>query len=155
MAKTVAQAGRKGAPENQGGEEAQQDSVEVAKEDSAPPEEEEGTEDSTAAFIFGGVVEGVAVGASAADPPVDNQPEVDDDGYVGLRPSWSEAVKKSYIKNRDRLHSVDPKLIKGLMDFDNLCQLLELDFENELNRRFLQEKEWDDYNAAFTIAQEQ
>ncbi len=42
MAKTVAQVGRKGASGNQGGEEAQQDSVEVAKEDSAPPEEEEG-----------------------------------------------------------------------------------------------------------------
>ncbi len=143
MAKTVAEVGRKGTPENQGEEEAQQDSVEVATEDSAPPEEEEGTEDSTAAFIFGGVVEGVAVGASAADFPVDNSPVVNDDGFVGVRPSWSEAAKKSYIKNRDRLHAVDPKLIRGLVDYDNLCQLSELDFENELNRRFLQQKEWD------------
>jgi hypothetical protein len=155
MAKTVAQVGRKGTPENQGGEEAQQDSVEVANEDSAPPEEEEGTEDSTAAFIFGGVVEGVAVGASAADPPVDNQPEVDDDDYVGVRPSWSEAAKKNYLKNSTRLRSVDPKLVKGVVDFDNLCQLSEFDFERELNRRYLQQKEWDDYNAAFTIAQEE
>jgi hypothetical protein len=155
MAKTVAQVGRKGTPENQGGEEAQQDSVEVATEDSAPPEEEEGTEDTTAAFIFGGVVEGVAVGASAADPPVNNQPEVDDDDFVGVHPSWSEAVKESYCKNRDRLHAVDPKLIKGLVDFHKLCKLSELDFEVELNRRFQQQKEWDDYNAAFTIAQEE
>jgi len=155
MAKTVAQVGRKGTPENQGGEEAQQDSVEVAKEDSAPPEEEEGTEDSTAAFIFGGVVEGVAVGASAADPPVDNQPEVDDDGFVGVRPSWSEAAKKNYLKNSARLRTVDPKLVTGVVDFDNLCKLSEFDFERELNRRFLQQKEWDDYNAAFMIAQEE
>jgi hypothetical protein len=127
----------------------------VANEDSATPEDEEGTKDTTADFIFGGVVEGVAVGASAVDPPVDNPPEINDDGYVGVRPSWSEAAKKSYIKNRDRLHAVDPKLIKGLVDFDNLCQLSEFDFEVELNRRFQQQKEWDDYNAAFTIAQEQ
>jgi hypothetical protein len=53
------------------------------------------------------------------------------------------------------LRSVDPKLIKGLVDFDNLCQLSELDFENELNRRFLQQKEWDAYNAAYRIAQEE
>jgi hypothetical protein len=127
----------------------------VAKEDSAPPEEEEGTEDTTAAFIFGGVVEGVAVGASAADPPVDNQPEVDDDDFVGVHPSWSEAVKESYVKNRSRLHAVDPKLVKGLIDFHNLCKLSELDFEVEINHCFQQQKEWDDYNAAFTIAQEQ
>jgi hypothetical protein len=155
MARTVAQVGRKGAPGNQGGEEAQQDSVKVANEDSATPEEEEGTEDTTAAFIFGGVVKGVAVGASAADPPVDNPPVVNDDDFVGVDPSWSEAVKESYVKNRDRLHAVGPKLVKGLVDFHNLCKLSELDFENELNRRFLQQKEWDDYNAAFTIAQEQ
>jgi hypothetical protein len=155
MAKTVAQVGRKGAPGNQGGEEAQQDSVEVANEDSATPEEEEGTKDTTADFIFGGVVEGVAVGLSAADPPVDNPPVVNDDGFVGVHLSWSEAAKKSYLKNRDRLRSVDPKLIKGLVDFDNLHKLSELDFENELNRRFLQQKEWDDYNAAYMIAQEE
>jgi hypothetical protein len=96
MAKTVAQVGRNGTPGNQGGEEAQQDSVKVANEDSAPLEEEEGTEDSTAAFIFGGVVEGVAVGASAADPPVNNPPVVNDDGFVGVCPRWSEAAKKNY-----------------------------------------------------------
>jgi hypothetical protein len=141
MPKTVAQVRRKGAPGNQGGEEAQQDSVEVAKEDSATPEEEEGTKDTTADFIFGGVVKGVAVGASAADPPVDNPPVVNDDDFVGVDPSWSEAVKESYVKNRDRLHAVDPKLVKGLVDFHNLCRLSELDFENELNRRFLQQKE--------------
>jgi hypothetical protein len=55
------------------------------------PEEVEGSKDTTAAFIFGGVVEGeeeeetedtivkgVAVGASAANHPVNNPPEVDD-----------------------------------------------------------------------------
>jgi hypothetical protein len=106
-------------------------------------------------FIFGGIVEGVAVGASAAHPPDDNPPVVNDDDFVGVRPCWSEAAKKNYLKNRDRLRGIDPKLIKGLVDFDSLCKLSELDFENELNRRFQQQKEWDDYNAAFTLAQEQ
>jgi hypothetical protein len=62
-------------------------------------------------FIFGGIVEGAAVGASAAHPPDDNPPVVNDDDFVGVCPSWSEAAKKSYLKNRDRLRGVDPKLI--------------------------------------------
>jgi hypothetical protein len=68
---------------------------------------------------------------------------------------WSKAVKESYIKNRSRLHAIDPKRVKGLVDFHNLCKLSELDFEVELNRRFQQQKEWGDYNAAFMIASEQ
>jgi hypothetical protein len=134
MAKTVAQVGRKGTPENQGGEEAQQDSVKVANEDSATPEEEEGTKDTTADI---------------------NQREVDDGDIVGVHPMWSEAAKESYLKNKSRFYAIDPKLVKGLLDFHNLCKMSEFDFEVELNRRFQEQKEWDDYNAAFTIAQEQ
>jgi hypothetical protein len=132
------------------------------------PEEEEGTEDTTAAFIFGGVVEGeeekgtkdtivegVAAGASAANHPVDNPPEVDNQDIVGVDPRWSKAAKERYLKNRSRLRGIDPKLVKGLVDFHNLCKMSEFDCEVELNRRFQEQKEWDDYNAAFMIAQEQ
>jgi hypothetical protein len=114
MAKTVAQVGRKGTPKNEGGEEAKEDSTTAALAET--PEEEEGTEDTTAAFIFGGVVEGeeekgtkdtivkgVAVGASAANHPVNNPPEVDDQDIVGVDPRWSEAAKERYLKNRSRL----------------------------------------------------
>jgi hypothetical protein len=120
MAKTVVQVGSKGTPKKQGGEEAQQDSVEVANKDYANPEEEEGTKDTTGDIIFGGAVKGVAVGSSAANPPVDNQHEVDDGDVVGVHPMWSEAAKESYLKNKDRLHAIDPKLVKGLLDFHNL-----------------------------------
>jgi hypothetical protein len=166
MAKTVAQVGRKGAPKNEGGEEAKEDSTTAALAET--PEEVEGTEDTTAAFIFSGVVEGeeeedtkdtivegVAVGASAANHPVDNQPKVDDRDIVGVDPRWSEAAKESYLKNKSRLRGVDPQLIKGLVDFHNLCKMSEFDFEVELNRHFKEQKDWDDYNAAFAIAQEQ
>jgi hypothetical protein len=68
---------------------------------------------------------------------------------------WSEAAKESYLKNKSRFYAIDPKLVKGLLDFHNLCKMSEFDFEVELNRRFQEQKEWDDYNAAFTIAQEQ
>jgi hypothetical protein len=140
----------------------------VANKDSATPEEEEGTEDTTAGFIFGGVVEGeeeeetkdtivkgVAVGVSAANHPVNNQYEVDDTDLVGVDPRRSEAAKESYLKNKSRLRGIDPKLVKGLVDFHDLCKTSEFDFEVELNRRFQLQKEWDDYNATFTIAQEQ
>jgi hypothetical protein len=168
MAKTVAQVGRIGAPKNEGGEEAKENSATAALAET--PEEVEGIEDTTAAFIFGGVVEGeeeeeeetedtivegVAVGASAANHPVDNQPEVDDPDIVGVDPRWSEAAKESYLKNKTRLRGVDPQLIKRVVDFHDLCKMLEFDFELELNRCFKEQKDWDDYNAAFTIAQEQ
>jgi hypothetical protein len=166
MAKTVAQVGRKGAPKNEGGEEVKEDSATAALAET--PEEVEGTEDTTATFIFGGVVEGeeeeetedtivegVAVGAAAANCPVDNQPDVVDPDIVGVDLRWSEAAKESYLKNKSRLRGVDPQLIKGVVDFHDLCKMLEFDFELELNRRFKEQKDWDDYNAAFTIAQEQ
>jgi hypothetical protein len=82
MAKTVAQVGRKGPPKHEGGEEAKEDFVTAALAET--PEEVEGTKDTTAAFIFSGIVEGeeeeetedtivegVAVGASATNHPVD------------------------------------------------------------------------------------
>jgi hypothetical protein len=70
-------------------------------------------------------------------------------------PSWSEAAKESYKRNKSRLPGVNPKLLKGVIDVHNLCKMAEFDFEVELNRRHQEQKDWDDYNAAFTIAQEQ
>jgi hypothetical protein len=129
MAKTVAQVGRKGAPKNEGGEEAKEDSTTAALAET--PEEVEGTKDTTAAFIFGGIVkgeeeeetedtivEGVAVGASATNHPVD----------INLK-SMIQTLLEWTLGGVKQPRRATSQLIKGVVDFHDLCKMLEFDFE--------------------------
>jgi hypothetical protein len=146
MTKTVAKVGRKGGAKNQGGEEAKEAASPGALAETL--EEVEATTATTATAATAtdcrieGFVEGVAVGALAANSPVDNQPVVVIQDQVGVDPSWSAAAKESCKWNEERLAGVNLKLLHGVLDAHNLCKMAEFDIELELNRCHQEQKDW-------------
>jgi hypothetical protein len=137
MAKTVAQGGRNGGGKKGGGGEVGQEAAAAAL-DGTPEEGAAPVEEVTAADCrIKGSTEGVAAGMLAAKSPVNNKPLVslvdNTQVEVGVDPSWSEAAKKSYKRNKARLSGVNPRLLHGVLDAHNLCKMTEIELERELN----------------------
>ncbi len=64
-----------------------------------------------------------------------------------------EAAKESYRRNKARLSGMDPWLLCGVADADNLYKMMEIEFERELNQLHEVQKSRDDMEKALEAAQ--
>jgi hypothetical protein len=100
-------------------------------------------------------ISGSAKGAAAL--PANNQHvigQVDNTQVqVGMDPCWSEAANERYRKNEMRLSGVDSRLLYGVAAYvDNLCKMMEIEFERELNQCHDIQKSKDDMDKALAAA---
>ncbi len=72
--------------------------------------------------------------------------------HVGVYPHLGEEAKERYRKNEMRLLGMDPRLLLGVLNLYNLCSMMEIEFNRELNQHHKIQKSKDDMVKAMAEA---